>query len=138
MLDQLELIGPGNGGFAFYVGSDGEVMRNPSAEPVLQGIEAGNPELQSTLTAMRVSAVSRTCSGYIALTVAAVPTGMKAGVRTSPRRKWSLPVRAAPQFLVMENLNSWRSWVRDSLHESRSAAHEVRVEAAVPALHRHN
>jgi hypothetical protein len=29
---------------------------------------------------------ARTSSGFIALTVAAVPTGMKAGVRMSPRR----------------------------------------------------
>jgi hypothetical protein len=38
---------------------------------------------------------ARTSSGRIALTVAAVPTGMKAGVRISPRRIWIAPVRAA-------------------------------------------
>ena len=32
----------------------------------------------------------------MALTVAAVPTGMKAGVRISPRGVWITPVRAAP------------------------------------------
>src|SRR4051812_44503867 len=40
--------------------------------------------------------VWRTLSGIIALTVAAVPTGMKAGVRISPRCVWITPVRAAP------------------------------------------
>jgi hypothetical protein len=40
--------------------------------------------------------VARTDSGSIALTVAAVPTGMKAGVRISPRGVWMVPVRARP------------------------------------------
>ena len=35
---------------------------------------------------MMSAPVARTLSGFIALTVAAVPTGMKAGVRISPRR----------------------------------------------------
>src|SRR5690242_15954991 len=39
---------------------------------------------------------ARTSSGRIALTVAAVPTGMKAGVRISPRSIAITPVRAAP------------------------------------------
>src|SRR4051794_32758039 len=39
---------------------------------------------------------ARTSSGRIALTVAAVPTGMNAGVRISPRRIAIMPVRAAP------------------------------------------
>ena len=39
---------------------------------------------------------ARTSSGRIALTVAAVPTGMKAGVRISPRCMAMTPVRAAP------------------------------------------
>ena len=40
-----------------------------------------------------VGAGSRTWSGYIALTVPAVPTGMKAGVLISPR---GMAMRAAP------------------------------------------
>ena len=40
--------------------------------------------------------VCRTASGFIALTVAAVPTGMKAGVRMSPRCIRIVPVRALP------------------------------------------
>ena len=39
---------------------------------------------------------ARTWSGYIAFTVPAVPTGMKAGVRIVPRGSVSSPVRAAP------------------------------------------
>ena len=46
--------------------------------------------------------VARTDSGIIALTVPAVPTGMKAGVRTSPRGVWITPVRAAPSVAVRE------------------------------------
>jgi hypothetical protein len=38
----------------------------------------------------------RTSCGFIALTVAAVPTGMKAGVRISPRCMEIVPLRAAP------------------------------------------
>ena len=43
-----------------------------------------------------VGAAARTSSGRIALTVAAVPTGMNAGVRISPRSMAIAPVRAAP------------------------------------------
>jgi hypothetical protein len=39
----------------------------------------------------------RTASGFIALTVAAVPTGMKAGVRISPR---SIAIRAGARLAV--------------------------------------
>jgi hypothetical protein len=39
--------------------------------------------------------------GFIALTVAAVPTGMKAGVRISPRCMAIVPVRAAPSVAEM-------------------------------------
>jgi hypothetical protein len=34
--------------------------------------------------------------------VAAVPTGMKAGVRISPRRIWIVPVRALPSVAAIE------------------------------------
>ncbi|GGL65787.1 hypothetical protein GCM10011392_20540 [Wenxinia marina] len=45
----------------------------------------------------RISApVAATLSGSIAFTVAAVPTGMKAGVRIVPRGVEMAPVRAAP------------------------------------------
>ena len=47
--------------------------------------------------------VARTSSGRIALTVAAVPTGMNAGVRISPRRIAIVPVRAAPSVADMVN-----------------------------------
>lgn len=40
--------------------------------------------------------LARTSSGLMAFTVAAVPTGMKAGVRISPRAEAMTPVRAAP------------------------------------------
>src|SRR5215470_12915922 len=43
----------------------------------------------------------RTCSTVSALTVPAVPTGMKAGVRMSPRGVLSTPVRAAPSTALM-------------------------------------
>jgi hypothetical protein len=43
----------------------------------------------------------RTSAGFIALTVAAVPTGMKAGVRISPRCIVMVPVRAAPSVAAM-------------------------------------
>ena len=45
---------------------------------------------------MMSAPAARTLSGFIPLTVAAVPTGMKAGVRISPRIIWIVPVRAAP------------------------------------------
>ena len=46
--------------------------------------------------------VARTLSGIIALTVAAVPTGMKAGVRMSPRGVLMVPVRALPDVASSE------------------------------------
>jgi hypothetical protein len=45
---------------------------------------------------------ARTSCGFIALTVAAVPTGMKAGVRISPRCIATVPVRAAPSVAAIE------------------------------------
>src|SRR5690606_3789815 len=50
---------------------------------------------------MMSAPVSRTVSGFIALTVAAVPTGMNAGVRISPRRMAMRPVRALPSVASM-------------------------------------
>ena len=46
--------------------------------------------------------VAATLSGSIALTVAAVPTGMKAGVRICPRGVSMTPLRAAPSVAVRE------------------------------------
>lgn len=45
---------------------------------------------------------ARTSAGRIAFTVAAVPTGMKAGVRISPRRIRIAPVLAAPSVVPIE------------------------------------
>ena len=50
---------------------------------------------------MMSAPVARTSAGFIALTVAAVPTGMKAGVRISPRRMAIVPVRARPSVAAM-------------------------------------
>ena len=50
----------------------------------------------TVLPRMMSAPVERTWSMVRALTVAAVPTGMKAGVRMSPRAVRSTPVRAAP------------------------------------------
>ena len=52
-------------------------------------------------------------AGFIALTVAAVPTGMKAGVRISPRCIAIVPVRAAPSVAAIEKAkrvdSHWRT-----------------------------
>jgi hypothetical protein len=52
---------------------------------------------------MMSAPAARTSAGFIALTVAAVPTGMKAGVRISPRATEIRPVRAAPWVAAIEN-----------------------------------
>jgi hypothetical protein len=54
---------------------------------------------------MMSAPLARTSSGRIAFTVAAVPTGMKAGVRISPRCMTIEPVLAAPSVaeIVKEN-----------------------------------
>src|SRR3954454_22661855 len=44
---------------------------------------------------------ARTSAGFTALTVAAVPTGMKAGVLISPRRIAIVPTRARPSVAAM-------------------------------------
>jgi hypothetical protein len=48
------------------------------------------------------ASLARTSSGRIALTVAAVPTGMNAGVRISPRCMAMVPVRAEPSVAAIE------------------------------------
>src|SRR3954464_11843322 len=50
---------------------------------------------------MMSAPAARTSPGFIALTVAAVPTGMKAGVRIVPRRIAISPVRALPSVAWM-------------------------------------
>src|SRR6478672_2492422 len=52
---------------------------------------------------MMSAPLARTSSGRIAFTVAAVPTGMNAGVRISPRRMAMEPPRAAPSVAAIEN-----------------------------------
>ncbi len=54
------------------------------------------------VTQQNVAPVARTLSGIIAFTVAAVPTGMKAGVRISPRGVSITPVLARPSVAFRE------------------------------------
>src|SRR3546814_6618762 len=54
---------------------------------------------------MMSAPVACTSSGRIAFTVAAVPTGMKAGVRILPRCIVIAPVRALPSVAEMEKEN---------------------------------
>ncbi len=63
--------------------------------------------------------VARTSAGRIAFTVAAVPTGMKAGVRISPLRIWIDPVRALPSVAAMVKEN--RLWVTRRALKHRAA-----------------
>src|SRR4051794_3861926 len=53
---------------------------------------------------MMSAPLARTSSGRIALTVAAVPTGMNAGVRISPRSIAMEPVLAAPSLPEIEKV----------------------------------
>src|SRR5689334_10556898 len=66
----------------------------------------------------------RTSSGRIAFTVAAVPTGMKAGVRISPRFMAIMPVLAAPsvawatklkRVIAFERLAGCGAWANSVL-----------------------
>jgi hypothetical protein len=61
--------------------------------------------------------VSRTLSGNIAFTVPAVPTGMNAGVRISPRTVLMTPVRAAPSPALM-----WKEKALTPRHQSNGLA----------------
>ena len=54
---------------------------------------------------MMSAPVARTSAGRMALTVPAVPTGMKAGVRISPRSMEMVPVRALPSVAAILNVN---------------------------------
>ena len=53
---------------------------------------------------MMSAPLARTSSGRMAFTVAAVPTGMNAGVRISPRFIAITPVRAAPSVAEIEKV----------------------------------
>ena len=64
--------------------------------------------------------VARTACGFIALTVAAVPTGMNAGVRMSPRCMRIVPVRALPS----------RAWISKAKRVIARAAYRIRAETA--------
>ncbi len=55
---------------------------------------------------MQSAPVAATLSGSIALTVAAVPTGMKAGVRMGPCAVRISPVRAAPSKAPIRKVNA--------------------------------
>ena len=66
---------------------------------------------------MMSAPLARTSSGRIALTVAAVPTGMKAGVRMSPRCMLMTPERAAPSVVSMMKE---KRVTAGALHEQRS------------------
>src|SRR6478672_9414921 len=67
---------------------------------------------------MMSAPVARTSSGFIAFTVAAVPTGMNAGVRITPLAIAIAPVRALPS--VAEMLNEKRA-MRGALRDIRRA-----------------
>src|SRR5690606_9401840 len=64
---------------------------------------------------MMSAPVDATWSTVMALTVAAVPTGMKAGVRMSPRGVFSTPVRARPSAAEISNGKG----IKRSLQRSR-------------------
>ena len=48
---------------------------------------------------------ARTSQGFMPLTVPAVPTGMNAGVRISPRDVFTVPVRARPSVNDSSNIS---------------------------------
>ncbi len=60
---------------------------------------------------MMSAPLERTSSGRIAFTVAAVPTGMKAGVLISPRSIAIMPARAFPSVAAMEK-QKWLTRLR--------------------------
>ena len=55
---------------------------------------------------MMLAPVARTDSGIMPLTVAAVPTGMKTGVSTSPQAVCRRPRRAVPSVVFSVKLKS--------------------------------
>src|SRR5689334_2997165 len=86
---------------------------------------------------MMSAPLARTSSGRIALTVAAVPTGMKAGVRISPRSMAIVPVRADPSVAVISKekrgigggLSGFRTYSsRSGLTRQQKAGVSVAIE----------
>ncbi len=87
---------------------------------------------------MMSAPVALTISGSIALTVAAVPTGMKAGVRMSPRGVVISPCRALPSCAFRVKPNS--CVMTAAGHEQASVAIGIEAVAArnrmgIGALH---
>ena len=74
-----------------------------------------------------------TWSGYIAFTVAAVPTGMKAGVRMTPRGMRISPVRAAPSVFETVKVNCSVLMKVPPSGPEQQARIAVRIEA-IPLL----
>src|SRR3954465_9422496 len=68
---------------------------------------------------MMSAPAARTSAGFIALPVAAVPTGMNAGVRISPRRMAMTPVRAAPSVAAVEKAKRGRESIFSPLARRR-------------------
>src|SRR5205085_2439954 len=71
---------------------------------------------------------ARTSPGFIALTVAAVPTGMKAGVRIVPRRIAISPSRALPSVAWMVK---WKRVFEREFMAQRPALRHVRTQGGV-------
>ena len=77
---------------------------------------------------------ARTSSGRIALTVAAVPTGMNAGVRISPRCMAMAPVRAAPSVAAMEKAKRVTAAPTVRITRSRAGRRTANLNRAVTSL----
>src|SRR6476660_1261554 len=88
---------------------------------------------------MMPAPLARTSSGRIALTVAAVPTGMKAGVRISPRCIAITPVRAAPSVAETENEKRGTRRASDGMgmieHHRRNGRSVVGHAVTAPYVH---
>src|SRR5688500_11428382 len=72
-----------------------------------------------------------TSSGFIALTVPAVPSGMNAGVRTTPRSSVIVPVRAAPSLAEIEKA---KRVIPAAPRQTRLRQQQARVAVAVEAI----
>src|SRR5882762_2704816 len=78
--------------------------------------------------------VSATDSGSIAFTVAAVPTGMNAGVSTAPRSRRRMPERAAPLLATISKANSLMRCPSAQLSGSRRPEQETGVAIGIEAV----
>src|ERR1700683_640620 len=84
---------------------------------------------------------ARTSPGYIALTVAAVPSGMNAGVRMTPRGVEIAPVRAGPSRAETVKAKTSVTSVFRGRADRRSfrpprARQQARIAVAVEAIAR--